>query len=256
MITDIDIETAEVAASVAAAALDAAEREAAGSDPNTVSEPLIGRLTRAGVTARQAGVRLTQLRQRRQEQDAALAARRAAEKAAKGELDTADTELAASRDRVATAVVAAEKALRGLLATAAGHDELVRRHAAALVARGLPLADGLDVEHATGGAANGCLRLRGAHWLPLSAPAVFMRTAHGVAAAVYGDRHDLARRLARFVGVAELDTRRDGLLDSAPVPKPAKAPASWSLRVVRDRAPAGLGPHLAREKLDSTHFKR
>ena len=130
------------------------------------------------------------------------------------------------RDTVAGAAKTAEKALRELLAAGQAHDQLVRETAATLVAAGLLAVDDFGRDNETGGTAAkvGSVRIRGAWHTPVRSDSLLMRVVHGTAAAVFGARHDLARRLNRYPGAVERETRPDGLLDAALLPAPYQSP--------------------------------
>jgi len=195
--------------------------------------------------------RLRKLREGLAAQEAAVAARRAAEVDATlaARRKALSVELETSRERLCATVRTTEDALRELVTASREHDALVRSAAAELAAAGLQLDDHLG-HHETGGdAKSGALRLGGRWHQPLAAHSLYMRVAHGVAAQLFGDKHDLTRRLHRFVGVQALDQRLDGLLKSVPVPKPLQSAGTpWRRAEMPTPAEIDAGRRAAAEE--------
>lgn len=210
IITDEDIAAARTGADAAAQALAVVDARALAGRVNDETALELARLTAA---ARQAHGRVERLAAEQAQQQRALEARAARERAAAPALGAAVKELEASRGRLVSAVNRGD--LLGAAVCARAHDELVATTAALLVGAGLRMSDVDEaIDHQTGAAEGRAgLRLRGRWWGRVDPASLLAWMAHRAALAALGRRNLLTMRYATMPGVADVAGRGDGLLE-------------------------------------------
>lgn len=213
VITDADLAQARTAVEDLAIKL-AGLRQALAASTDRIDGHTGAEIGRLMFQQEMAAGRLSVMEKRKELQDTARKVHSEAEKVAAAVVDSMATSLAASRERLLSAVEAAQTAGRELLQVAGEHDALVREAAAAMAEAGLPLVDGHGIEYETGSDA-AKVRLRGAWWLPVEPQGLFLAACWAAARAELGDRADVTRRMLDRAALAGLERRGDGLLSTA-----------------------------------------
>jgi hypothetical protein len=217
MITEHDIEAALLV--IDAAAQDAADAE--GLPPGPGSGALWagaqGRL-------RQAIAAHARLLEERDAEAAAAVARAAAEKGSSERLAAMSKEAAAGRDKLGTAVSAAQAALVALIDAAAERNAGVASHATELAELGLgAMAEGGEYEN--GVAARGAVLLRGEWWLPVKPDVLLSMVVERVRATQFGTHAGVECELRMRAVMLGLRGRKDLGLDDVELPPEVQQPA-------------------------------
>ncbi|MFE0383932.1 hypothetical protein ACFW1F_07580 [Streptomyces bungoensis] len=136
--------------------------------------------------------RLTELKAAKEQQDAALKARKAAEKPYAAELKSMNAELSDSAKAVDKARQEAAQALEKLIAALRDHNTAVSSVHARLAALGLPLGDKYAT-YDTGHGSAGTLCINGVFWSPVPADTMAQHAVTKVMKQEFGEKHPAAR---------------------------------------------------------------
>ncbi|MDX3634801.1 hypothetical protein PV728_32000 [Streptomyces europaeiscabiei] len=157
--------------------------------------------------------RLTELKDRKTAQDAALKARKAAERTHLPELKKMNAELSDSAESVDKAREAAAAALSKLIAAVRGHNDVLGAVHGRLTALGLPLGDEVVDTYESGHGSAGVLRVNGTVWSPVPPDTLTMYVVSQVVADAFGPKHPEAR--VRDVRIHSLLRASNGRLTAA-----------------------------------------
>ncbi|MFF5008037.1 hypothetical protein ACFY3G_35050 [Streptomyces phaeochromogenes] len=133
-----------------------------------------------------------ELKEAKVRQDAALKARKAAEKPHAADLKAMGAKLSDSADAVGKAEQEAAQALLRFVTTLRGHNAVTADVHARLVALGLPLGDE-DADYDTGHGSAGTLRLAGKPWGSVPADVLLQHVMAEVVKREFGAKHPAAR---------------------------------------------------------------